>query len=223
MKKLLALVLVLSLAASAQAGFMLSVNGDQAPDEITLEPSDTIWLDILVDPGTVFNAGDWQIRVNGPGSLDTANVAFAAPTRRVYTSLFGGAWYLEDDAAWQGTVLAKAEAQDVIISAADLSFNMTNNLEVDDFGGVGALSFPVLMDGLQFHCEGEGDVIVELITFGRVTSLVETANGYDPEAPTVTVVEAGTVLDSILIHQIPEPMTLSLLAMGGLALLRRRR
>jgi hypothetical protein len=33
----------------------------------------------------------------------------------------------------------------------------------------------------------------------------------------------GAILDTVTIHQTPEPMTIGLLGLGGLALLRRRR
>ena len=49
------------------------------------------------------------------------------------------------------------------------------------------------------HCDGEGDVIVDL---------------YDSTGM--------TIIDSILIHQIPEPITIALLGLGGLFLRRRK-
>lgn len=61
-----------------------------------------------------------------------------------------------------------------------------------------------LVDGIEFHCEGIGETIVTL--YGVVEGQ-----------------EMVTMLDQIIIHQIPEPMTLSLLGLGGLALIRRRR
>jgi hypothetical protein len=59
------------------------------------------------------------------------------------------------------------------------------------------------IDDLIFHCAREGDAIVKLYQ--------RTGDG--------TV----TVADSLVIHQIPEPMTIALLGLGGLALLRRRK
>jgi hypothetical protein len=56
-----------------------------------------------------------------------------------------------------------------------------------------------LVDLIDFHCIDEGDVTLVLM---------------DGD---------GNVLDTQVIHQIPEPATIALLGLGGLALLRRRR
>jgi len=56
----------------------------------------------------------------------------------------------------------------------------------------------VMIDGIKLHCEGMGDVIVSLL------------DGAD-----------GRLLDQVIIHQIPEPITFALLGLGGLMLRRR--
>jgi len=58
----------------------------------------------------------------------------------------------------------------------------------------------LVADGIIFHCEGIGDALIGLFD----------ASTYE-------------VYDTVIIHQVPEPMTLSLLGLGGLGLLRRRR
>jgi hypothetical protein len=55
-----------------------------------------------------------------------------------------------------------------------------------------------LVDGIRLHCDGVGEVTVLL---------------YDGD---------GVLLDKQVIHQIPEPMTLGLLGLGGLFLRRRK-
>jgi len=59
-----------------------------------------------------------------------------------------------------------------------------------------------LVDNIKFHCDG-----------------------YNPNAPDVTLTLfdiEGTVLDTQVIHQIPEPVTIALLGLGGLFLRRRK-
>jgi hypothetical protein len=61
------------------------------------------------------------------------------------------------------------------------------------------------------HCDGEGDVVVRL---GPGTKF---GGSFDLAGPVTDI--GGT----ITIYQIPEPMTVALLGLGGLALLRRRK
>jgi hypothetical protein len=217
MRKLLALILVLGLASMASAiptvgGIELSVNGLAAPDvwPDDLIPSDELTLDIHVLDGTVLAGFVLAVQVSGPGSLLPGNVIFAEtpPTYRYVDipGIFTG-WTTGDRAWGSGAVaVAIADPQMLRFSAGNLDFNTVGEY--------------TLMDNLVFHCEGEGDVLVELVA-------LDTTYYEHDEIGNITGVfqnyDAGMVIDSILIHQIPEPMTLSLLAIGGLALLRRRR
>ena len=60
------------------------------------------------------------------------------------------------------------------------------------YNGIGVL------DAKEFHCTEVGDVVVHLLDDGM------------------------QIVDSIVIHQIPEPMTIALLGLGGLFLRRRK-
>ncbi|MBN1795763.1 MAG: PEP-CTERM sorting domain-containing protein [Sedimentisphaerales bacterium] len=63
-----------------------------------------------------------------------------------------------------------------------------------------------LVDNIDFHCEWQpNDVLIELL--------------YDPVYPVYGVSE---VVDSVIIHQAPEPITMSLLGLGGLLLRKRK-
>jgi hypothetical protein len=64
----------------------------------------------------------------------------------------------------------------------------------------------VLVNNLLFHCLDEGDATIYLYEWLG-----------DPGS------EDPTVVDMVVIHQIPEPMTVALLGLGGLFLLRRRK
>jgi len=59
-----------------------------------------------------------------------------------------------------------------------------------------------IFDEIDFHCEGMGDVIITL---------------YETD-----FVGAPVFMDSVVIHQIPEPATMLLLGLGGLFLRRRK-
>jgi len=61
-----------------------------------------------------------------------------------------------------------------------------------------------LIDQIVFHCEGPGDVFVTLFALDGETG------------------ELLGVMDTVVIHQIPEPMTMALLGLGGLFLRRRK-
>lgn len=58
-----------------------------------------------------------------------------------------------------------------------------------------------------------------------VDNIIFHCDGYDPMNPDVTLIllsGAGQPLDTQIIHQIPEPMTVALLGLGGLFLRRRK-
>jgi hypothetical protein len=69
-----------------------------------------------------------------------------------------------------------------------------------------------IVDNITLHCEGMGNVTVQLTSAGSNHIVA-------PEMMDLTAADLG----SIIIHQIPEPMTITLLGLGGLALLRRRK
>jgi hypothetical protein len=59
-----------------------------------------------------------------------------------------------------------------------------------------------IFDGIIFHCEGMGDAVISLLAL----------------TPNFEVI--GPV-DTVVVHQIPEPVTIALLGLGGLFLRRR--
>jgi len=178
MKKVITLVLVLSMVSMASAALQISVNGDPEPidSEITIAPSDFLVLDIH---GTTQAAETvyWMIVVEAA----EGTVAGGTPMAGGLSSMF--AQYMLDNyfLGYAGRPGASAVGGTI----ADL----------------GALD-GLLVDLIDFHCEGEGDAIVQLYT----------------SADTVS----WGVEDQVIIHQIPEPATMALLGIGGLLLRRKK-
>jgi hypothetical protein len=183
MKKVLALFLVLGLATVSSAAIELGI-GDLATKEITLVSSEQVILVVgspepmlgvntLVGP-TLQSPGAGHLVLGDPvGS--SVNV-YKPPV----VSDAPGYWSYFDPA-----------------SSAD--FGYTEIVWVQPLAAVAAENGAGIWWDIPFHCDGPGDVIIQVFDEGL------------------------NVLDEIVIHQIPEPMTMSLLALGGLGLIRRRR
>ena len=204
MKKLLAIILVLSMASAASAALQISVHtnppGTETWDplnpqetEITIGQSDNLILDVYTDSViTAGGLGDGEHFLMCDTSL--ATISGGAPD----ATLLG-----------MGNVLNIYDTKAYAAWAID-----------DPFDGVGmfigASYIPqgsTIFDEILFHCEGiPGDVVITLVSGQSIVP---------PEGdPYVEVLETW---DSVIIHQTPEPMTLGLLGLGGLGLLRRRR
>jgi hypothetical protein len=233
MKKLLVFLLVLGMTSTVQAGFILSADGQTDISEITLDgPSSYLELGIgLLADDMLFNGGDIAIQLsNAQGALSYSGLIFPNATMRT-KGVPVGVFPLSDNMGFAGAyavVPGLSGPQKVVISGGDISLNAKNNSVLEGpWGGgyipaVAANSYPILMQGLLFHCEEPTDVTISLVAAGLGITRLE----YDAAKNVIgqTVIYApGTVMDSIIVHQIPEPMTMSLLGLGGLALLRRRR
>jgi hypothetical protein len=212
MKKLLVLMLILATASVANAQMKLSVDGQPAPDTITLATSDTITLDITLDSGILYMGGDLEIHLsNSQGSLDDSGISFITkPLTRQYFEDPPLGWY-NGNRNW--------DIQWSVFSSSDTDVKMTGgNMPGLTANTVGAYT---LMTGLVFHCDEATDVIIDLIAYGTVGYVIYTG---DPptDAGTEVIYSKGTIIDSIHVTQIPEPMTIVLLGLGGLFLRRRK-
>jgi hypothetical protein len=202
MKKqvLLTLVLVSAMCAAASAALVaptitgwVDVNGNGLVDA----PTDIIpgWIDSNANDR--IDASDWlliDIVYNGPPNMLAWNLIVQA----------NGAGLLDGSGA-----IATG-------TWADPSFHLPiilgpNSVEVGD-GNFAGIPDGTIYTEIWVHCEGPGPVIIEVLPGNAAGGSYDIYGG-------PYVGDFG----QIVINQVPEPMTLSLLGLGGLALIRRRR
>lgn len=211
MKKLLIALVVLSLASFANASlFEISVGG-VIVDETWIQevPSGEIIIDIhMLEPQ--FQGADLTLQLsNTNAEIDGTGYTYTNP---VPTDLVPGAGYYAQLINWEGPpsiIPGTSTPQSVSWTMGNLSNNTT--------GTDPTLGSYILLDNILVHCLGPGDVTLSLIAAGPVYYHDDTAGAFS------TLYQAGTILDSIVIHQVPEPATLALLGLGGLFLRRRKK
>jgi len=71
MKKLLVMIMVLGLATVANAGLKISVGGVVDVENVVLQPSDTVIIDVWSD-GTTTSGQAFFLTVEGPGFIDVS-------------------------------------------------------------------------------------------------------------------------------------------------------
>jgi len=196
MKRLLVLLLVLGLAANAQAMLSLSINGTTAPDEYSMTVSTTILIDVYST-----NNAQWTgyLQITGGDPLQGEWVAGTmwmgpiAGTAAGTVGEWGYASSMEDGSHVVGT----------ITEGLGGGFGGIPGVWELNAGGVAVGPQAGKQFEVVFHCLHDTPVVISLWddSFGE---------------------NEGSLQDSILIQQIPEPMTMGLLALGGLFLRRRK-
>ena len=111
-----------------------------------------------------------------------------------------------------GTAMEAANAADKILIWDDMSSpgwaeDAGVAMNIGILGGVYPAPPYVVFDNIMFECLGDGDVMLMFVT-GVL-------------GPTDEYI-VGQVLAEVMVSQIPEPMTLALLGLGGLFLRRRK-
>jgi len=170
MKKFLVLTLVLGIASLATAGFSISGYDGQP-----LRESDTIVLNIGAAGGQTANAGViLGVVIGGPGSVAAGPQAFNAVNDSVLMDLDPDTLGLFGLATGTFFDLAIPSGTPPVIDGTPAG-------------------------GILFHCDGIGDVTLQLVDL-----------------------DTGAVYDSITISQVPEPATMALLGLGALVLRRKK-
>jgi hypothetical protein len=133
MKKLLVLTLVLGLASLASAALTLSVNGQVAPDEITINISDTVTIDLMAGAENVDAFVDTYWEANG--NFEILNVR-------------------------EGDVEAQGDFQFYI--DGPVPYNGALSIGVKSAWGPETPKVAGTLMLFDLHCLGEGDVYIEL-------------------------------------------------------------
>jgi hypothetical protein len=239
MKKLLALLLVFCFAAVANAGISLYIPAG-APGSDPGAPMD------FSDETRIFIVSDLAAGVIG--SLDVTVTVSPSATVVGATGLadLGTPAVPPGTPGWDvGTWGAEcvdytAGANPLVVAGGwqpDLSFNpiLTPQSATVGLGHFGSTIYPTTYEVqayqtptnppygpwfngplayVDLHCEGPGNVTVTLAPSTQFGGTLD-----DNGQP----IDPGLIGGEIILYQIPEPMTMTLLGLGGLALLRRRR
>lgn len=211
MKKLLVVMLVLSMATIASAGLQISVNGliDNPDSTITLAPSDTVKIDIQGDGGTQAPRGMYLILT--PYKDPLGEIYNPQLAEMAGGGLMGTVWAPTSEYGYQdGTYLRNLNGYPAMGFNTDSALYV-NGVYIDP--QVNPNYSGTIVDNIILHCLGVGDVTLQLVS---ITQLVDEESGAwgTPEI---------TVWDTQVIHQIPEPMTMALLGLGGLFIRRNRK
>jgi len=201
MRKLLALLLVLGMASAASASLQISVwpsDPGVTPPWDPMNPQDT---EIVIGVSETLVL---DVHVGPDGIPPFGGYAYALVANELGGDISGGVVPQLPDPMWDAKVLGPTKGDDTQLPPPG----------EEGMGGsifnLGFTNIPegtVVLDEVLFHCKEVGDTVINLY---KQSSGVEINPDVD-------------LLDRIVIHQTPEPMTLGLLGLGGLGLLRRRR
>lgn len=211
MKKLLVLVLVLGISSVASAVGTVDLvitSWGPGPDpvtepipathDITIGPSEWVNLDIIYTPDPTapnppLNQLSVTIALTGLGTLDLSDPTLPPDA---WDSMFS-------------TGITEVEAGKVYTAEYTMGFF-----------GIGVQQ-GIALDHILVHCDSDqppGNVVTVSIT-DYIVGSVGTQEGPPPGGP----YSIPDVVGRVTITQIPEPMTLALLGLGGLFFVRRRK
>jgi hypothetical protein len=232
MKKLLAFVLVLGLASLASAALVpgsfgvIPVFSDPtgpgtSPDN-PLEESDIIYIDLIGVsnyniPMAVNSTGqiNLSLGLTAGGAEFIGNADYTYYPEFEYREAEGGFGGAPEWLGWN----------DMVVESADKMY-IGGGLPPGEISA--GVLWPVgdemamLFDHIGIHCLGKGDVEL-VVAPSTVAAPLGRPSVATPDSDFTLEIDTQAIGGSLIIYQVPEPMTMALLGLGGLALLRRRR
>jgi len=218
MKKVLALMLVLGMTSVASAGVIdvvldgIGSMGHAGTSSSPLVPGESIGIKIVLrnNPypgfpsydGYLLSGMDVDLEISGPADLAVVTNAKGNPVLGKHP----------DFALFETpSTLIVDNAIEYIAAGAPMAGIPANFGEDED-----------MIWNLYIVCTGGGPVVIDLTLHGTTQYAVDYdyVNGGPYSGTWLSATEGD--LGDLIIHQIPEPMTIALLGLGGLFLRRRR-
>ena len=186
------LLLMLVFALAPLANAALQISVDG-----NLDPVDS---QINIDIGSTLELGVWTDSEIALGMSDNY-ILVVGPLGMITGG--GSALDASAPAGWSSAVNGLTTDYAAVIPPAGMEgiFASVANFDFVSYQAIPAQT--VLIDGAIFECLGLGDAVVQLL---------QAADG----------VVSDVVYDSVVIHQVPEPMSMALLGLGGFLLRRKK-
>jgi hypothetical protein len=247
MKKLLSLLLVLGLsnmASAAIVGYDIvpspGQDGRGFDPSMPLQPSEVVYVDIIVtnpNPGVdsfvgINSTGEIYLDVIGAGGIDLQGrygSLKSEPGLPTLDSIEVTYYELFNYDPGQPPLRPEYLGFNIMDTGID-GPNGAHDMMIAGGLPAGEIAWliqdgqtpAVIFDHIPIHCSGDGDIEVVVTPAALACPFGIPVVANDTSAFAL-VADADAVGGSITIYQVPEPMTMALLGLGGLALVRRRR